>query len=453
MLSAGMELIWPRTGNAVAAHMDFYVAAVMPQADRLRHLWLLGPTGAGKSTLLANMALQDAEAGYGLIVVDPKADLCTDILARLPEQRLRDVVVLDPSARDVVVGFNFLRTGADEHARELVVDNVVGIFAEIWKGSFGPRSTDILRNSLLTLTATRAGDGSVFTLAEVAPLLENQAFRRFVTAQPTVPEAVRSFWLAYEAMSVRETASVIGPPLNKLRALTTRSPLRLMLGQSAGLDMGAVLRKRQILLVSLNKGLVGADTAALLGSLLVASLWSAALQRARLPLSKRTPVWAYLDEFQDVLRMGTNLADALAQARALGLGFVLAHQFLDQLPRPVQAAVLGTVRSSIVFQLDHDDAKVVERRFQPALSADDLMGLDPHEVALRLSIGGKTRAPITGSTLPLLDATQDAAAVARRSRERHGVARADVETALRARLAVETTVPGQRFGRRREGAA
>lgn len=441
----------PRRG-LVLAHSNYPDMAdralALRQADRLKHLWLLGPTGTGKSTLIANMAVQDARAGYGLVVVDPKSDLCDDILARLPAGRRSDVVVVNPAATDRPIGFNVLQSARDEHSRELVVDNVVRIFAEVWKASFGPRTTDVLRNALLTLTATRAQGGSPFTLAEVAPLLENPAFRRFVTAQTGVPETVRAFWHTYEAMSAGERNQTIAPSLNKLRALTTRTALRLMLGQSTGLDVGGVFTRRRVLLVSLNKGVVGGETAALLGSLITASLWNAALRRASIPPAMRRPTWAYLDEFQDVLRVSGDIADALAQARALGLGFILAHQYLDQLPPALQTAVLSTVRSAVMFQLKQKDAKTLERQLAPSLTADDLMGLRAYEVALSLCVDGQTRPPVTGRTLPLGEPTQDALALAAASRERFGADRVEVEAVLRKRLEVrdKTTAIGRRRG-------
>lgn len=428
-------------------------ALALRQADRLQHLWLLGPTGTGKSTLIANMALQDAQAGYGFIVIDPKSDLCEDILARLPDERTEDVIVLNPAATDRPIGFNILQAVRSEHERELVVDDVVRIFGEIWKASFGPRTADVLRNSLLTLTATKAPDGSAFTLAEVAPLLENPAFRRFVTAQAGVPESVHSFWIAFESMSPGELAQTISPSLNKLRALTTRTSLRLMLGQSAGIDVADVFTKRRILLAALNKGLIGSETAQLLGSLVVASLWNAALRRATIPRDARRPVWAYLDEFQDVLRMGGDVTDAFAQARGLGLGLIPANQYLGQLPPALQAAVLGTVRSSIVFQLDHEDARTLERRVAPSLGADDLMGLGRHEVAARLCVDGETRAPVTGRTLPLGEPSRDAFALMKASREQYGTTRTAAEAGLRARVAVSAARPGARLGRRQGGRA
>ena len=423
----------------------------MSKADRLRHMWLLGPTGTGKSTRLADMAVHSAADGDGFLVVDPKSDLCEEILARLPAGRLDDVVVLNPAATGRPIGLNVLQAARDEASRELVVDNVVRIFSEIWKASFGPRTTDVLRNALLTLTATKASDGSAFTLVEVAPLLENARFRRFVTGQRGVPEPVRSFWLAFEAMSPAQRGQLVGPSLNKLRALTTRTSLRLMLGQSAGVEVGDVFTKRRIVLVSLNKGVIGSEGAALLGSLVVALLWQAALKRAVVPAGSRRPAWAYLDEFQDVLRLSDDVPDALSQARALGLGFVLAHQYLGQLPASLQAAVLGTVRSWMVFQPDYDDAKALERRFLPILAADDLMNLRAHEVVLRLCLDGQVYPPITGRTLPLGEPVRDALALAQASRERFGAARAAVDAELQARLEVGNAPGG--FGRRRGAAA
>src|SRR6266568_4406252 len=51
--------------------------------DRLRHVWAIGPTGSGKSTLLANLIRHDIDSGSGLVVIDARGDLITDVLARV----------------------------------------------------------------------------------------------------------------------------------------------------------------------------------------------------------------------------------------------------------------------------------------------------------------------------------------------------------------------------------
>ncbi|MGH3804490.1 MAG: type IV secretory system conjugative DNA transfer family protein, partial [Pseudonocardiaceae bacterium] len=245
--------------------------------DRLRHSWILGPTGVGKSTLLANLAVQDMQAGHGLILIEPKGDLVADILDRVPRERVDDVIVLDPAKTDVPVGFNLLNLAKGEHAAELVTDHIVHVLHEIYKASWGPRTADVVRSSVLTLVNARAADGSAFTLSELPELLTNAGFRRFVITQPTVPNSLRSFWSWFEGLSEAERIQVIGPTMNKLRSFTTRTPLRLMLGQSDGLDLTDVFANRKILLVNLSTAELGEEGSFLIGSLLVAAIWHATL--------------------------------------------------------------------------------------------------------------------------------------------------------------------------------
>jgi len=341
--------------------------------DRLRHLWVAGPTGAGKSTLLGNLILQDMRAGSGVVVLDARGDLVRDVLNRVPDNRRDDVIVLDPSETDRPVGFNALDVGHGEHARELAVDHVLHVFQDLYRSSWGPRTADVLRASLLTLTATTALDGSAFTICELPELLAHKNFRAFVTHQPGMTPGLASVWRWYEGLSDAERAQVIGPVLNKLRAFVLKTPLRLLLGQSTGLDLQEIFTAHKILLVPLSKGTLGSETAALVGSLLVASVWQVTLGRVRIAPEQRRPVWLFADEFQEVVRLPVDLADMLAQARALGLGLTLAHQHLGQLPEAVKTAVLGTARTQVLFQLDYDDAHTLSRSFAP-LTAEDLMG-------------------------------------------------------------------------------
>ena len=140
--------------------------------DALRHTWILGPSGTGKSTLLLNLILQDLEADRPIVVIEPK-DLIADLLARVPEKRKGDIVVLDPFD-EAPVGINPL-DAAHRHGRspEVVADSLFGTFKAIWGDSLGPRSADILRNCLDLLA--RRNDASLVMLPL---LLTNPGFRR-----------------------------------------------------------------------------------------------------------------------------------------------------------------------------------------------------------------------------------------------------------------------------------
>ena len=68
-------------------------------ADARQHVHILGATGSGKSTLMTHMILDDVQAGRGVVVIDPKGDLITDILARLPESAVGRTVAVRPRRR------------------------------------------------------------------------------------------------------------------------------------------------------------------------------------------------------------------------------------------------------------------------------------------------------------------------------------------------------------------
>ncbi|WP_027861743.1 type IV secretion system DNA-binding domain-containing protein [Marmoricola sp. URHB0036] len=406
----------------------------LAERDRLMHVSLLGPTGTGKSTLMVNMALQDIEAGNGLALIDPKADMARDLLDLIPPRHQDKVVVLNPADLNRPVGFNPLQTSGGEQARELAVDHVLHVFREVWAGFWGPRTDAVLRSALLTLSAASANDGSAFTLCELPKLLSDDAFRRWLTANPALPESVREFWDWFDRLKPAERVQVVGPVMNKLSALTQRTSLRLILGQSQGLDLTRIIAEGKILLLPLSRGLIGSETAALLSSLMLASIWQAVLGRVRVAKDARRPFWLYIDEASEVVRLPLDLSDVMAEARGFATGLTLATQHLAQLPQDVRRALLATVRSQIVFQVEADDARVLARSFSPTLDETDLRSLPAYEVAMRLSIDGHTSRPITGRTRPM--PTTDAAVGDRLkaiSRNAYGVSRRDVEAALHAR--------------------
>lgn len=186
---------------------------------------------------------------------------------------------------------------------------------------------------------------------------------------------------------------------------------------------------------------MGSETAILIGSLLVAAVWQATLTRAAIAPNERHPAWLYLDEFQDIVRLPIDVGDMLAQARGLGLGLTLAHQYLNQLSPEIRAAVLGTARSQLVFQLQHDDAKQLAPRFAP-LTTGDLIGLGPFDVALRPCVAGATVRPVTGHTYPLPPPLCDPAKLAAASATRYGHSRHEIEAGLTARNHTPTAAPG-----------
>jgi hypothetical protein len=395
--------------------------------DSLRHLHVVGPTGVGKSTLLTGLIAQDMAAGRGVVVLDPKGDLVADVLDRVPPGRTGDVIVLDPTDDERPVGLNLLAGAASDP--ELVVDQVVGIFHQLYSAFWGPRTDDILRAALLTLVPEPG-----MTLCEVPLLLTDPAFRRRLVGRLDDPIALEPFWGWFEGLSDAERAAAIGPVMNKLRSFLLRRRLRNVLGQATPpLDFDRVLAERRILLVPLRKGLLGEEAAALIGSLVVARLWQAVQRRAGIPAADRPATFAFIDEFQDYLHLPTDVADVLAQARGLGLGLTLAHQHLEQLPPALRAGVLANARSRVMFQLTARDAGTFAKELKPHLDASDLQGLGAYEVVMTLSAGARIAPPVTAATELPPAPTGQAQAAREQSRRHYGADRTAVEAALRAR--------------------
>jgi hypothetical protein len=380
----------------------------------LRHTWVLGPNGTGKSTLLATLALQDIAAGRGVVVIEPKGDLVNDILERMPADRINDVVILDPTD-EAPVGLNPLSGEGREDTR---VEGLVSVFRSLYADSWGPRTQDIVHSSLLTLA--RRGDASI---AMVPLLLTNTGFRRSVVRRVAAadPVALGPFWAWYEALSDAERATVIAPIMNKLRPFLLNPGLRAVVGQrQPRITMSRILNQDKILLIPLRKQVIGAEASRLVGSLAVAELWQAIQGRMTLPAGARRSVMVYIDEVQDYLHLPTDLADALAQARGLGAGFTLAHQYASQLSNSMRAGFVGNIRSRIAFQLAHDDANLLAKG-HPEITADDFTALPAYQVYASLATrDGQITPYASGRTSPLPAAVTDADAVRRSSRQQYG---------------------------------
>jgi len=400
--------------------------------DRTRHVYYLSPTGGGKSHLLTGMAMQDLKQGAGMLVVDPKADLIDNILARLPDHRRADVVVLDPANLASPVGLNPLRVHGGEQQRERAAETTVNILRNIFRAYWGPRTDDIVRAAVTSLVQVPAPDGTAFTLCEIAELLTSPRLRHYVASHPRLDERWREYWQWYDGLSEGERLQHIGPALNKLRAFTTRTSLKLMLGQSQGFDLSTIFTQRKVVLVPLQKGVIGTEAATLLGAFLVGAFWAATLAQASVPADRRRFVPVYLDEFQNVVRFTDDVDQMLAEARGFKVALHLAHQYHKQIPELTRAAVMGTVKTQIFFQLDYDDAKLIERRISPVLSSTDLMNLPRYEIIARLCLAGQTRLPVTGRTLSLPEPSQDPDALRTELAKAWGMARADTEAGSRA---------------------
>jgi hypothetical protein len=271
--------------------------------DCRHHIHTLGPTGTGKSTLLLRMILEDAKAGRGLAVFDPKGDLIRDVLERLPASCGDRLVVIDPDEHDAAPpALNLLDTATAGGSPQRAAEHITSVMSKVWSRWWGHRTADIAYHALLTLAHT---PGS--TLTDLPRLLANRGYRARVVrrvraglgefGQGTVGE----FWDAYEQMTASERAHVVAPLLAKLR-LVLAHPLAVdLFGTPATTFTLPDILDGGILLCRLPKDTLGDDGCRLIGSLLLAGLWRATVGRARIPEPQRLDATIVIDECQNFL--------------------------------------------------------------------------------------------------------------------------------------------------------
>ena len=364
----------------------------IPTREGLSHTWLLGGTGSGKSTAMLNLILADARENRSAVVIDPKATLVSDILERLPKERDEDVVILDPSQAGCAVSINPFELVKFGVPAELVADMLLGVFQEIFEESWGIYTQDILSHGLHTLAKI---DSS--TLIDLPKLLTNKAFRHDLLKNVSDPFLL-DFWQGYDTLSDSARQTMIAPVLNKFRSVLLRPALRAVLGQSSGkFSLKDIFDKPRLLLVPLNKGLIGAENAKFIGAILLGCLYQLTLLRAKETVRK--PVFIYIDEVADYLKLPVPLEDALSMSRSLGVGYVLTNQFSKQLPKQLRESIYANCHNQIIFGLSMNEAKELAG-LVPELSADDFYKLPPFQVYVKVPIVKNTFKWLSAKTLP-----------------------------------------------------
>jgi hypothetical protein len=360
---------------------------MLSSEERRRHLYVIGQTGTGKSTLLLNLIRQDLRAGEGLALLDPHGDLADAVLAHIPKPRTRDLVYINPADVEWPIGFNPLASVPLDF-RPVVADGVVSAFRHVWPDSWGPRLDYILTNAVRTLLDVPGG-----TLLMLPRLLIDERFRVQLIAQHVRDPIVRSFWLnEYAGYNDSFRTEAISPIQNKIGKALIEPRLRNMLAQpTSTITLRRLMDEGAIVICNLSKGGLGESTAHLLGALLTTAFAQAALSRADTPAADRRVFHLYADEFQSFATESFGII--LSEARKFALTLTLGHQYLDQVPDGLRAAVFGNVGSIIACRTGATDAPILSEQIGLG-GPEALLDLQNFTAWARLLQGGAPTSPI-----------------------------------------------------------
>jgi len=353
-------------------HEGIDKTVTLSNEQRVKHCHIIGATGTGKSTLLQHMIVQDIEAGNGIAILDPHGDLIDKLLYHIPEERMQDVIILDPSDSEYPVGFNILHAHSDIE-KEVLSSDLIAAFKRL-STSWGDQMNSVFANAILAfLESSRGG-----TLADLRRFLIEKTYRDEFLTTVKDPNIIYYWQKEY---SILKTNS-IGSILTRLDSFLRPRLIRNMVTQKKSLDFENIMDTKKILLVKLSQGLIGNENSYLLGTFVVSKIHQAAF--ARQAKQSRNDFFFYIDEFQYFIT--PSMAAILSGARKYHVGLVLAHQDMQQLQKydnELAASVIANAYTRICFRVGETDAKKLAEGFS-FFEAQDLQNLSTGEAIVRV---------------------------------------------------------------------
>lgn len=383
-----------RTNYEAPLETKKYIFGVK-RKDRRRHVYIVGKSGVGKSKLLELLVRQDIAYGYGFCFIDPHGDVIEEILKFIPEERIDDVVLVDPSDHDWPVSFNPLQKVPPEMKHQMA-QGLIEVMEKQFGANWTPRLEHVFRFTTLALL-----DYPEATMRGMISMLTDRPYRQKVIEYITDDMVKRFFAVEFADWSEKFDTDAIIPLVNKLGQFLSMPMLRNIFAQKENkIDFEWIMNNRKILLINLSKGKLGEENSSFFGSMFITKIKQAGMARAEIPEEKRIDFYLYVDEFHNLVT--ASFINLFAEARKYGLNLTVAHQFTAQLIPDVMATVLGNVATLIVFRVGGDDAARLEVEMTPVFKAKDMINLGTQEFYIKETIDGETYDPFSAETLGVL---------------------------------------------------
>lgn len=381
--------------NYVAALEEKKFVFGIKRVDRRRHLYIIGKSGVGKSKLQELLVRQDVAYGHGLCVIDPHGEFIDDILNSIPDERVEDVCVIDPSDVEYPASFNPLQN-VDPTFKHQLTQGLIEVLEKQFGANWTPRLEHVFRFTTLALL-----DYPHATMRGMISMLTDRNYRQKVV-EYIEDDMVKRFWaIEFADWSEKFDTDAIIPLVNKLGQFLSDPMLRNIFGQKTNkINLEEMMNNQKIILINLSKGKIGEENSSFFGSMFLTKIKQAGMARAKLEPKDRKDFYLYVDEFQNVVT--DTFENILSEARKYGINLTVAHQYLGQLSEKIQHAVLGNVGSIIGFRVGGEDAVQLKPEFAPVFDVKDMINLGIGEFFIKMTIDGESYDPFSAETLKVL---------------------------------------------------
>lgn len=359
-----------------------------------RHLYIMGQTGTGKSTLLKTMIADCLQKNYGFALIDPHGDLFDEVQKLIPKAKRNKLVVLNTTDPENSAKHNPI--GYDENnpqSKSLVINELIRIFKSLYdmQNQGGSMFEQYFKNGLLLIMDEAVQDElGKQTLLNFVDIFFITEFRNKLLSICKNRRVIEFFEHARKT-SGDQAFENFGPYItSKLTRFTDDYYLTPLISSKKGnINFRKLIDDGNILLVKLDKGLIGADNVSLLGQMLVSSIVLAAMSRANMEKHERKPFYLFIDEFQNFIK--GDVGSALSEVRKYGLSLTLANQTLGQLENrnsehDLFESLMGNVGSMIFFRPGINDYEKIRHYLEPEFTREDVLKLPNFNCISRLLI-------------------------------------------------------------------
>ena len=307
-------------------------AATVPYEGLLQQTLITGTTGYGKTTHMVATLLQIAENGDGFCYVDAKGDGAVNLLARLPERRLDDVVFVGALNSGIVRGIDPFSSVPDnpEHL-EATVRSIVALLQEdssVW----GPKIDYAAR---LAVRLVLEGHGDIDDLQAVTRG-QTEAIEELRGGRQDDAEALLEF--------VENDRDVFDPVHRRLNRIVSRSRMHRLLTETDPPDFDDAVAEGKIIIVAAP----GTHQTNQLFCSFATRQWWDAVTRRRDGDPSEIPLFLAIDEAGSVSE-GLSLQDIVRRAQELRVGTFIGVQQLSELDAEDKSTVLGSCDNRIAF--------------------------------------------------------------------------------------------------------
>ncbi|MBS1982746.1 MAG: type IV secretion system DNA-binding domain-containing protein [Bdellovibrionales bacterium] len=331
-----------QTSAYLGHDLDMDAPIYLPNGVRSRHVHILGATGSGKTeSVVLNLLKQDIEHGHPIVILDAKGDKSfLDFLQATAMNRLK---VFDLSTAASPCTYDPLGSGSWMEAAQRLFNSLV------WSE---PYYRSKARSVLFRIFEALARRQKPFTFCDIANALESAKTLNGIIS-PTDGSTPKLSDREFEELAgLRDQIQQIAT--GHFPEILEKSP-----GKEA-INLADDIKAKRVVYFRL-QALLDADSAALLGRLIINDLaFTAAQKHLSGESAEFCPV--FLDEFGSFVCPA--FLELIAKARSAGLALHFSHQSISDLESDA-TGFLGRV-------MDNASTKIVLRTYDP--DSTDRMG-------------------------------------------------------------------------------